>query len=585
MTLRKIRIENVKGISNQTFDLDILPNKPSLLVAPNGFGKSSFACAFLSLKTNKISVHDNHRHRNEQELESKLSIEYEDQEGIVHSLAADSTSNTISDHFSYFVINNQIKAKGIGRNIGGRTNVTADLTIEPVILIDTIPQREDFSYSYTNNRSNFGINGKILPNISAYFSDLKFISTLSKFYGDLEKISNTRNKERILEIVTDINSQTGTADNLICWINENKTQNLLAIEPLKNLAEHIVQFNLGIQDAILSFLIAIQIHYEYEKDKVKFKKAVKYSDYRLEKSEYQDMLSAFNTSWRNISPRERQAKLIVEFPKANQISNGERDVITFITLLFKAERKLKGRSCILIIDEVFDYLDDANLVAVQYFITKFIKKFKVENRRLYPLILTHLNPYYFKNFTFSNQKIYFLDKKDIQPDPAMVKLIRKRDELNIKNDVSKFLLHYNPGEIRKRNEFQSLGLKETWGEGNNFYNFINIEVGKYIAGGTEFDPLAVCCAVRVAVEKYSYQQLTTEQFKQEFITTFKTRDKLTYAEEVGASLPEYFYLLGVIYNEGMHWKEGQDNISPIAAKLENHTIKYLIGQIMILSNT
>ena len=32
-------------------------------------------------------------------------------------------------------------------------------------------------------------------------------------------------------------------------------------------------------------------------------------------------------------------------------------------------------------------------------------------------------------------------------------------------------------------------------------------------------------------------------------------------------------------NEGMHWKENQDNISPIAAKLENLTIKKLIQDV------
>jgi hypothetical protein len=582
MTLKKIQIENVKGISNRTFELDILPNKPSLLVAPNGFGKSSFACAFLSLKNNRISLHDNHLHRNEQELESKLSIEYEDQEGIVHSLVADSTSNTISDHFSYFVINNQIKAKGIGRNIGGRTNVTADLAIEPVTLIDTIPQREDFSYLYSNSKNNFGRNGKVLPNISDYFSDLKFITTLSNYYIDLEKISQVRNKDRISEIITDINSQTGTADNLNLWINENKIQNLIVIEPLNNLAQHIMQSNLGVQNIASAFLIAIQIHYEYEKDKFKFKKAIKYSDYKLEKNEYQEMLSAFNTTWRNITPKESQSKLIVEFPKANQISNGQRDVITFITLLFKAERKLKSRNSILIIDEVFDYLDDANLVAVQYYITKFIKKFKNEGRRLYPLILTHLNPFYFKNFAFNNQKVYFLDKKDIRSNQAMIKLIKNREEVNIKDDVSKFLLHYNPVEINRRNDFQALGLRETWGESNNFYLFINNEARKYLEGEEEFDPLAVCCAIRIAIEKYAYQLLVSDVSREEFIKKFKTRDKLAYAEETGASIPEYFYLLGVIYNDGMHWKDGQDNISPIAAKLENHTIRYLIEKIMAL---
>jgi len=43
--LKVIEIENIKGISHKRFQLDILPNKPSLLVAPNGFGKSSIAVA------------------------------------------------------------------------------------------------------------------------------------------------------------------------------------------------------------------------------------------------------------------------------------------------------------------------------------------------------------------------------------------------------------------------------------------------------------------------------------------------------------------------------------------------------------
>lgn len=583
MALKKIQIENVKGITNRTFELDILPNKPSLLVAPNGFGKSSFACAFASLQNNKISVHDNHLHQNNQELEARLFIEYQDQAGIVHSLRADPTSNTISEHFSWFVINNQIKAKGTGRNIGDRTSISADITIEPITLIDTIPEQNNFSYSYTNQKSTFGKNGKILTNISSYFNDLKFITSLSNYYPDLDKISLVRNQDLIAEIISDINGQLGTSENINIWINQNKIQNFSAIEPLNRIAQHIIQSNLGVQEPAQSFLTAIQIHYEYQKNKLQFKKAIKYSNYKLEKSKYQELLSAFNNSWRNIAPREKGSKLIVEFPKAHQISNGQRDVITFITLLLKAQKKLKGPNAILIIDEVFDYLDDANLVAVQYYITKLIKKFKDEGRRLYPLILTHLNPFYFKNYAFKNQKVYFLNKKDIQSEPSMIKLLRKRNEETIKDDVSKFLLHYNPEEISKRIEFQILELRETWGESDNFYKFINDEALKYISESVEFDPLAVCCAVRVAVEKYSYQQLVNEDSKHRFITTFKTRDKLEYAEEVGATIPEYFYLLGVIYNEGMHWKEGQDNISPIAAKLENQTIRYLIKQIMNLT--
>jgi len=320
------------------------------------------------------------------------------------------------------------------------------------------------------------------------------------------------------------------------------------------------------------------LHNVYKQDRAKFKKAQKYSSYKLEKSEYKEMLKAFNSSWCRVAPKESGRKLIVEFPKTNHISNGQRDVITFVALLYRAQKKLTGNNCILVIDEVFDYLDDANLVAVQYYITKLIDKFKNEGRRLYPLILTHLNPYYFKNFAFSKQKVYYLDKRDIQPNSAMVKLLRKRNEVSIKDDVSKFLLHFHSGEINKRAEFNALGLRQTWGEGDNFHNFIREEARKYLEDGEGFDPLSVCCAVRISVERRAYELLADHGHKQEFLGTFKTRDKLTYAESIGVSIPEYFYLLGVIYNDGMHWREGQDNISPIAAKLENQTIRGLIGQ-------
>jgi transposase len=64
-----------------------------------------------------------------------------------------------------------------------------------------------------------------------------------------------------------------------------------------------------------------------------------------------------------------------------------------------------------------------------------------------------------------------------------------------------------------------------------------------------------------------------------FLGTRTTRKKLDKAEELGVVSPETHYLLGIIYNEGMHWKKNQDNVSPIASKLENLTIKKLISDV------
>ena len=579
MTIRKIEIINIKGIEGNSFELDILPNRPSLLVAPNGFGKSSFAAAFLSLLQNRLSVHEDNYHKSDADLAPELRIEYEDDAGQVHSLIADGARNDIHQHFAWFVINNQIKAKGIGRNFGGRNVVSASIAVEPVVLIETIPAQESFGYNYTQQKRSFGANGKVLPNITGLSNSPNFVKGIGDNFDVLDRISQVRNNQKISNLIAHINRQSGNANQLLVWIQANQLGEFESVEPLRQIADLILSSNLDIIDRHIAYLAAIQIENLYRADKPKFKRAQKYAQYTIEKNKYTQMLTAFNTSWCAIVPREMDRKLVVEFPHAKHISNGQRDVITFVALLYRAQNRLRGKNCILIIDEVFDYLDDANLVAVQYYITKMIDLYREEGRRLYPLILTHLNPHLFKNFVFSKQKVYHLDKREIQSNPAMIKLLRNRDKLSIKEDVSKYLLHYHPDDINRRQEFEALDLKANWGQGQNFDLFVNEEYCKYVNSEDDFDPLAVCCAVRKLIEKHGYLQLPTQGERDTFISTHKTRKKLEFAESVGASIPEYFYLLGVIYNEGMHWRDGQDNLSPIAAKLENSTIRSLVCQV------
>lgn len=581
MTINKITIENVKGISSRTFDLDIIPNRPSLLVAPNGFGKSTIAASFISLQANRLSVHEEHIHKGNEDLNSKLIVEFTDSDDVTHIVEANENANGIKGCFDYFVINNQIKAKGVGRNIGGRTAVSASILVKPVTLVDTIPNRVDFEYSFREMSRDFGVNGRVLTNIREFFSDRRFVLELCEQYESLERILQMRNQRVIGGITGAVNAEVGTAVDLRRWLSDNRIGELRLIEPLTKVAELVLASNLGVDSEVVAYLAAIQIANYYSKNKPNFKNACKYSNYKLEKEDYAEMLRAFNTSWCRIYPKEVGRKLIVEFPKAHQISNGQRDVITFVALIYRAQRKLKGQNSILIIDEVFDYLDDANLVAVQYYITKLIDKYKESGRRIYPLILTHLNPYYFKNFAFSKQKTYYLDKKNIAPNESFVKLLRNRDEPTIKDEVSKYLLHYHTDQIVKREEFRELRLKETWGEGNNFNAYVEHEVRKYLEDQDDYEPLAICCAVRKKVEEVAFNQIIDDEQRDEFLNTFKTRDKLSFAEEIGAIIPEYFYLLGIIYNDGMHWREGQDNISPIAAKLENQTIKKLISEIYV----
>lgn len=575
MTLKKIRIQNIKGIQDSEFNLEIIPNKPSLLVAPNGFGKSSFALGFKKMNNNRIVLEDGERHLEDAANQPTITIDYKKPDDSEVTLVADHNSNTISSEFDWFVINNQSRPKGIASPYG---SATASLIIEPVTIVDTVPESIDFAYSFASFKTNFGDRGVVLPNANSLLGCRQFVAELPSLYTQLQRLGNQSNSTAIQGVKDLVNTQTGTGIQLREWVSENCLNQLRAIDYLQEVAETIGKYSEHSPSETSSYLLAVQIAELYGQDSTAFKKAVKYSNYKLKKENLDSLLEMFDTTWKGVRSSQTQGKLIVKFPKATQISNGQRDVLSLITLLIRAEIKLQKDAGILIIDEVFDYLDDANLVAAQYYVSKFIEAYKANGRRLYPLILTHLNPRYFKNFVFRKQKVYYLNKSTITPNASLVKLLRNRDDATIKEDVSKFLFHYHPNQINKRAEFLALNLRQTWGESDNFYRFVKQEVAKYL-NGDNYSPLAVCCAVRIEIEKQVYDSLATNQNKIDFLEVHTTKNKLEFADSLGVEVNEAFSLLGIIYNEGLHWKENSDNISPIASKLENLIIRNLIEEI------
>src|SRR6218665_2217578 len=128
MKIKSIEITNIKGIGNRTFDLDLIPNKPHILVAPNGFGKSSFAIAFNSLKKGRIELEDNHYYLKKEANRPVLKLVIEDNSNL-YQLIADDSQNKISDEFDICVINNQVVAKASLRKINGKTVAKSSLEI------------------------------------------------------------------------------------------------------------------------------------------------------------------------------------------------------------------------------------------------------------------------------------------------------------------------------------------------------------------------------------------------------------------------------------------------------------------------
>ena len=575
-----IEIRNVKGIGTTTencnYNFEISANKPNILVAPNGFGKSSFSVAFKSLQPGKIVLEKEHFFQNSELNLPSINITYEE-DGVTNTLSANHLSNNIKSEFDYFVINNQIFAKAKKNNLGGFVVATASLETPPIILVNNIPELIHFDYSVSHQREIFGENGKVLKNISAFLGNDKMIKGLANFYIHMSRLnSGLKTQEKLDAFIDRVNQQQGNSETILEWIENNELVNLEDIPYLIDLKNHIASLDLNYTRVADSFLTAIQLSKMYRENEANFKAAISRKIYNYEKDQYEALFTSFNSSWQNFRPVAKDNKLIVEIPKTAYISNGQRDVMCFIALLKKAELKLTKPKGILIIDEVFDYLDDANLIAVQYYVTQFMQKFHSEGRKIYPIIFTHLNPYFFKNFVFSKQKVHFLNSKAAKINEHFKKILIHREAISIKDNVSKFHLHYEPVPINIRPDFEALNLKPTWGNSQVFDDFINEEFAKYNNNEQIYDPFAVCCAVRKRVEKNIYDKLQTQEFKDEFLNTHTTPSKLKFAESKGVVVPEVYYLLGVIYNDGMHWK---DNEVSIANKLENYTIRKMIGEI------
>lgn len=573
----RITISNVKGIASSTFDVQLIPNKPTLIVAPNGFGKSSITAAFRSLRSKRMELEKDEFHKGDENLNPSLKISYTMQDESKIEKEANQTKNELTAEFGVHVINSQLVSKAKKLRIAGANIVTSAIEVTPVILIKNIPEKSKFSYSYTTVKESFGKNGKVLPNISNILTDNR---VMAKIWNqvDFSKQAQTGVKKTIEALRHEINTKVGNSKQILSSVKEDTIQAVSTIDFIEGILTSFSESGINHDSQIEAILAALQIGDIHANDKGAFKKAGERANYVFEKAAYIEDFTALKGTWRNIHPKETGDGLVISFPKANQISNGERDIICFVAQLKKAKLQLKkNKTIILVIDEIFDYLDDANLVACQYYLTQMISELKSEGRQIFPLIMTHLNPGFFRNFTFSDQKICYLNKIAVT-DKAVLNIISKRDDPRISDAISKYFLHFHSDDIDLSNEFQALGLPAGLATAFKFSVHCTNQLQRYVEGKS-FDPLAVCSGVRRQVERLSFE-LIERKFQDDFLSTHKTVSKLLFAQSTGVTVPEVYFLLAVIYNDAMHVRPNQDNFSGLGAKLTNLTIKHMISTLV-----
>lgn len=583
MNIKTIEITNIKGIEHKQFTLDLAPNRPNILVAPNGFGKSSFAIAFNSLRSNKLELSDKHYFRKDPSNRPILSLTLTTGETLV----ADDNQNTISDVFDVFVINNQTEPKSVVQSFAGKTFAKTSLDIVPTTLIQTIPAKVGFDYSSSAIKLQFGANGKkLLTNISNLFNCGELFYRMEREI-DFSRFALKLYQTSLTNCFSEINKENGTGANIKSWIETNVLPSFKALGEFKKLADMIVSFGFAeVQDEIDSYLTAWQILTVRDSLGVNYRKACKYLFYLDEKENCTRTIEAFNPvkDRFDIKPRVEGNSLVVKWPKADDISNGQRDILTFIALLLKSRRNFKKEDCILVIDEIFDYMDDANLITFQYYISTFIDEMKRLKRRIFPILLTHLDPLFFNHFCFNDAKIKvnYLKEINIKSNQNILKLIYRREDPTIKSAVDAYYFHFHPGiaGIDLTADFKALKLNVDWATPDKFFQKIFREVRRYLYENDTLDPLAICFGVRIQIEKLVYKLIPDAENKRKFIEDINgTKNKLQFAQSINVTIPETYFLLGIIYNTSLHLSEGHDISKPLGLKLENTTIKQMIKHI------
>jgi len=440
--------------------------------------------------------------------------------------------------------------------------------VNTIVLVNTIPPKIKLAYSTQAARTSFGPSGKILPNIAELLANIKFLARMDEI--EITKYGSAAVSIVLNKFKASANAVNDTAAPILGALPDT----ISTLPVLSQISELFAELGIDFGGPVPAALAAMQVADTWSSNKEDFRKAIKRAQYEVDRARFTEALAALKSTWKNVTPTEEKGKLVVSFPSAHEISNGERDILTFVGMLLQASRKLQASQSLLIVDEIFDYLDDANLLVCQYYLTQLISNFKQQRKKLFVLILTHLQPGYFKNFTFANQKVEYFNRSPSSSD-VVEKIILARSDETLEASLAPIFFHYSPGHADLTNEFSQHGLDLNLALSENFRNHLFDQLNRYLSNKS-YDPISVCCAVRLKIEKKVYDELTPSQ-RLQFLSTFKTAAKLEYAKQY-IDIPDLYYLLGVIYNEVAHLRKRQDNHSGLFSKLSNLTVQHMIKE-------
>lgn len=596
MEITEISIKNIKGfgepIQNIKLDNSIKSGKVNLLLAPNGWGKSSLTAAFESLKREKLDVPKENKYKQDETLDSELVLTIDN-----NKYTANKIKNDLKDILIAHVIHCDTYPVAITKNMGKFSTTKGYIGVKS-IEITKIPTYKKLEYKVSAEKNSFGQNNKLLKNLESNFSNFTFMNLFSdEIFESCKKLSGKKVQAIFSQIIDYIHLKKGTEEQIRNTIDNdifseiNRNENYVV---LKNV------FCSGLSELDAFTNIYQIISFVSKNPKRNITNFQKYYEYQIFKEKLNANIKSVDTTWKNIECTEHDGSLWVEFPNADLISNGQRDILTFTVHLLEYKAKLQsGKKYLLIIDEVFDYLDDANVLAAQYYLTNLLNYAFEKNIEITLCLLTHLDPKYFRAYAFNQKILNVCYLKDVQAKSSefMKTFIafrqsigpKKKDaNIDLYNKLSKYCFHYHldlPNFKADIIPYHRSNLKENWCEGDSLFIYLTGELNKYLADSHEYDPYAVSLAIRIGTEKKVYEQLSNDEDKNLFMNVHckGTKDKIEFAEEKNLIIPDAYYILCLIHGESDHIEYDENhkkfNEKPVIYKLNNPVVKHMVAKL------
>lgn len=483
-----------------------------------------------------------------------------------------------------FVINNPLNARKINRYFAGNMATSAELSIDGIELYKIIPSKHEMGYKYSEECNRYDLKRIYFINLYNLFLDYNFLELLLKYKSDIQKCYT---QKRIQKLFIQFINLIKLGDYLGCDFKETK-EKILENGYFNNIKIITTRyFNEADEDKILLNTIQLInfIGRRLENNQNLLKQSMDYQKYKFYVERINEHLNLFNTTGRELQAKRKNSTLLIDFSNPRVMSNGERDILSFIGNLVKFEINFTKDVGILIIDEVFDYLDGNNLIAVQYYISEFIKRCKNNGKILFPIILTHLDPSIFKTYFLRKQKIHYYAPYvyEINEDD-IIRLIKERASLQSghkRDNIEKFCLHYCNIPIN----LSEFDIKiENFNTNIDLYCDLFEEVReKYLNNSSLiFNPIKVALALRIKIEKDIFDKLNEDK-KSEFIDTHKTINKIEFAEKNSIELSDTYYILRPLYNEVIHLSNddrlNKNKYTSCCLYLSNKVIRNMIEKI------